>query len=150
VLPVLIWAALRGGISAVGLAAVGVAFATNWATLTGRASDFLGTGNEDELLVLVQLFLMVTIVTALVLAVEVAERRRAERARGEAEAAQAESEQSALAAAESERRRIARETHDIVGHALNVILLQAGAARRTLPEDAESTRQRLESIECTR
>jgi signal transduction histidine kinase len=52
-----------------------------------------------------------------------------------------------VAAAAEERRRISREIHDIVGHALNVVLLQAGAARRVLNTDPELTTQLLESIE---
>ena len=56
-------------------------------------------------------------------------RQQAERISRAAEADRIRAEHSAIAAVESERRRIARETHDIVGHALNVILLQAGAAR---------------------
>lgn len=147
VLPVLMWAALRGGWRAVSLAGIGVAFATDWAAVTGRAADlFVGVGATQHL-VFAQLFLMVTLVAALVLAVEVADRQRAEQAGREAEARRARAEHRALDAAEGERRRIARETHDIVGHALNVMLLHAGAARRTLPADAALTRECLEAIE---
>jgi signal transduction histidine kinase len=49
--------------------------------------------------------------------------------------------------AAEERRRIGRETHDIVGNALNVMLLHAGAARRLIDDDPEGARRLLESIE---
>jgi signal transduction histidine kinase len=147
VLPVLMWAALRGGWRAVTLAGVGVAFAADWAAVTGRADQLVAAGSTDQQLVFVQLFLAVTLLAALTLAVEVADRRRAESAVRKAEAHRNRAERAAAAAADGERRRIARETHDIVGHALNVVLLQAGAARRVIATDAELTRTFLESIE---
>ena len=98
--------------------------------------------NTDTALVFVQIFLAVTILTALAFSVEVSNRLRAEYL-----ARQAEAEQ--VAAAESERRRIARETHDIVGHALNVMLLEAAAARRTLTTDIDRAREMLERLEET-
>jgi signal transduction histidine kinase len=51
-----------------------------------------------------------------------------------------------LAAAE-ERTRIARDLHDSAGHAINVILVQAGAARLLQEQDLERSRQALETIE---
>jgi signal transduction histidine kinase len=57
------------------------------------------------------------------------------------------SERAAVELAEAERRRIARETHDIVGHALNVMLLHAGAARRVLPTNGGQALEFLQSIE---
>jgi signal transduction histidine kinase len=147
VLPVLMWAALRGGWRAVTIAGVGVAFAADWAAVTGRADQLVAAGSTDQHLVFVQLFLAVTLLAALTLAVEVADRRRAESAVRKAEADRNRAERAAAAAAEGERRRIARETHDIVGHALNVVLLQAGAARRVIATDTELTRTFLESIE---
>ena len=57
---------------------------------------------------------------------------------------------SAEAAVEEERLRIAREIHDVVGHALGVIAVQAGAERVTLPTGAPaSTTQTLAAIEHT-
>jgi signal transduction histidine kinase len=48
-----------------------------------------------------------------------------------------------------ERAHIARELHDLVGHSLNVMLVQAGAARRVLDRDPEQTRGLLTSLEST-
>jgi signal transduction histidine kinase len=51
-----------------------------------------------------------------------------------------------LAAAE-ERTRIARDLHDSAGHAINVILVQAGAARLLSEKDPERARAALSTIE---
>jgi signal transduction histidine kinase len=51
-----------------------------------------------------------------------------------------------LAAAE-ERARIARDLHDSVGHAINVIAVRAGAARLRHAEDPDRTIAALEAIE---
>ncbi|MFI9453437.1 sensor histidine kinase [Amycolatopsis sp. NPDC052450] len=47
----------------------------------------------------------------------------------------------------AERNRLARELHDSVGHALSVVTIQAGAARRTLRTDPGFTEQALSAIE---
>ncbi len=46
-----------------------------------------------------------------------------------------------------ERARLARELHDSVGHALNVVVLHAGAAQRILETKPELAREALGSIE---
>ena len=51
-----------------------------------------------------------------------------------------------LAAAE-ERTRIARDLHDSAGHAINVILVEAGAARLLRERDPDRAEQALETIE---
>jgi signal transduction histidine kinase len=53
----------------------------------------------------------------------------------------------ARAAVAEERARMARELHDIVGHALNVIVIQAGGARRALDARPQVARDALASIE---
>jgi signal transduction histidine kinase len=146
-LPVLLWAALRGGTRAVSVAAVGMTFAMDWVTITGRVSALIASDRPAEQVVLVQVFLGVTIISALVVAVEVATRAQAEARARSADAAREVAVRAAAAAAEAERRRISREIHDIVGHALNVVLLQAGAARRVVASDPSLTTELLESIE---
>ncbi len=46
-----------------------------------------------------------------------------------------------------ERARIARELHDVVAHAISVIVLQARGGRRMLSEDPDETRAALDAIE---
>ncbi len=65
------------------------------------------------------------------LAAAVAERDRAERAVGE------------------ERARIARELHDVVAHAVGVIVVQAGAAEQILDSDPPAAREALAHIRRT-
>ncbi|MER5865174.1 histidine kinase [Kitasatospora sp. NPDC002040] len=48
-----------------------------------------------------------------------------------------------------ERARIARELHDVVGHTLNLMLVQAGAARRLLPRDPVQSGELLSGLEHT-
>ena len=54
-------------------------------------------------------------------------------------------ERARLAAAE-ERARITRELHDIVGHAVSVMVLQVGAVRHKLPDTLGDDRQALEDV----
>jgi signal transduction histidine kinase len=147
ILPVLMWAAFRGGCQAVTAAALGVGFAADWVAVTGRADELMAPASQGEQLVLMQVFLGLTFLAALILAVEVAERRRVERAVLRVETERLAREREVLEVAEQERRRMVRDTHDIVGHGLNVMLLQTGAARRVLDRDRDATRDLLESIE---
>ena len=74
---------------------------------------------------------------------------RAARRTSAARAAQAEREterERPLAAAE-ERARIARDLHDSAGHAINVIGVQAGAARLLQERDPDRSRAALQTIE---
>ena len=77
-----------------------------------------------------------------------AHRRRAaaELARRVREAEQRRESERAAAVAE-ERTRIAHEVHDIVGHALNVMVLQAGAGRRVLDRDPAASAAALATVE---
>ncbi len=77
-------------------------------------------------------------------------RERAERAEAaEIRAAQAEREREAAAriAVAEERARIARELHDIVAHAVSVMVLQVGAVRHKLPDELADDREALRSVE---
>jgi signal transduction histidine kinase len=61
--------------------------------------------------------------------------------------AEREAERERRLAAAEERMRIARDLHDSAGHAINVILVQAGAARLLSEKSPEDSRHALETIE---
>lgn len=61
--------------------------------------------------------------------------------------AEREAERERRLAAAEERTRIARDLHDSAGHAINVILIQAGAARLLSEKDPARARAALETIE---
>jgi len=69
----------------------------------------------------------------------------------ERRAAEAESERDAASriAVAEERARIARELHDIVAHAVSVMVLQVGAVRHKLPDELAEDREALEGVEQT-
>jgi signal transduction histidine kinase len=73
-------------------------------------------------------------------AAELEERaRRLEREREDAE----------RAAVAEERRRIARELHDVIAHSITLMTVQAGAARVLLAEDPDRAREPVVSVEET-
>ena len=77
-------------------------------------------------------------------------RDRAQKAEAaETRAAQAEREREAAArvAVAEERARIARELHDIVAHAVSVMVLQVGAVRHQLPDELGEQRGALTDVE---
>jgi signal transduction histidine kinase len=77
------------------------------------------------------------------------EREQAERLERLSAELVAEQERSAQLAVEVERQRVARELHDIIGHGLGLMVLQAGAVRRLLRADQADERAALESAERT-
>jgi signal transduction histidine kinase len=58
-----------------------------------------------------------------------------------------EREERALTAVAEERNRIARELHDVVGHSVSLMTVQAGAVRRLMRPDQERERAALETVE---
>ncbi|MDQ3896836.1 MAG: sensor histidine kinase [Actinomycetota bacterium] len=75
-----------------------------------------------------------------------AERER-EAAEMRAVLAEREREAAARIAVAEERTRIARELHDIVAHAMSVMVLQVGAVRHKLPQNRDDDRDALGRVE---
>ena len=72
---------------------------------------------------------------------------QAEAAEERATYAEREREAAARIAVAEERARIARELHDIVAHAVSVMVLQVGAVRHKLPQTLEEDRDALTGVE---
>ena len=72
---------------------------------------------------------------------------QAEAAETRAMRAEREREAAARLAVAEERARIARELHDIVAHAVSVMVLQVGAVRHQLPVGLADDREALRSVE---
>lgn len=66
-----------------------------------------------------------------------------------AEYLEREQDAQAKRAVAEERNRIARELHDIVAHNMSVMVVQAGAARRTLDRDPHRAAEAIGQIEAT-
>src|SRR5258706_546535 len=60
-----------------------------------------------------------------------------------------ERDERAGAAVAEERSRIARELHDVVAHAISVIVLQARGGRRLIGDEPEEARGAFDTIERT-
>jgi signal transduction histidine kinase len=58
-------------------------------------------------------------------------------------------EEKALTAVAEERTRIARELHDVIGHSVSVMTVQASAVRRLMRPDQARERAALETVEAT-
>ena len=63
--------------------------------------------------------------------------------------AELEQDAKARAAVDEERARVARELHDMVAHAVSLVVVQAEAAEAVLDTDPARTRQQLQAIQQT-
>jgi signal transduction histidine kinase len=89
-------------------------------------------------------FTIVTVVAMVLVRRVVGDRER------RAQMAERERDLVAREAVVEERARIARELHDVIAHHVSMIVLQAGAERRVLDDDANATtREVLETVEQT-
>jgi signal transduction histidine kinase len=74
---------------------------------------------------------------------------QADAAEQRASIAEREREAAARVAVAEERTRIARELHDVVAHAVSVMVLQVGAIRHNLPDELERDKAALKGVEDT-
>jgi len=106
-------------------------FATNLAAAAGAAGTIHRSGP----------FAIVTLIVMLLVRLVVGDRER------RAQLAERERDVAAREAVVEERARIARELHDAIAHNVSMMVVQAGAERRTLEPDNGPTREVLAAIE---
>jgi signal transduction histidine kinase len=117
-----------------------VGLAALWVTLANVTYQFESSGAGDYVWVL--MFFGAAWLTG------AAFHRREQQARElTARAHRLEAERATLIG--EERRRIARELHDVVAHSVSVMTVQAGGVRRLLRDDQEREREALLAIERT-
>jgi signal transduction histidine kinase len=145
-LPLMIWLAVGAGIYSLGeygsnaQLAIGGAVAAPVYTILGVIEDDAGSAAFAALLTLAALGVG-RAVRLMGFESDVLE-ARIDRLRDE-------QEQRAREAVTAERARIARELHDVIGHSISVMGVQAGAVRRVLPPELEEERETLLSVERT-
>ena len=128
-----------GGLSAV----VGVA-ATLVLVLVAVATD------PDEATLGAYIFFLIVVGAPWLAGRAIRHRRLSERRlEDRAVTAEREREEKARAAVAEERGRIARELHDVVAHAISVIVLQARGGRRSLADRPDEARGAFDAIEAT-
>jgi signal transduction histidine kinase len=102
----------------------------------GKVGDFIWTA--------------ITFTVAWVVGFAVGEKfREVDEAKERAAAAEREREERARRAVADERARIARELHDVVGHSVSVMTVQASAVRRLLESDQDQVGEALQVVEQT-
>jgi len=114
--------------------AVAVAIIAAAGLADGLAAGQAGNSIQFTIVLLVAMLLVRRVVTDRERRAQLAERER---------------DVAAREAVVEERARIARELHDVIAHHVSVMVVQAGAERRTLDASNESTRDVLETIEHT-
>jgi signal transduction histidine kinase len=94
-------------------------------------------------------YFWVSTICAMVWLAGYALRRKLVEAEGVRERFEREREERAREAVAEERARLARELHDVVGHSVSVMTVQASAVRRLLLPEQEKEREALEVVEQT-
>jgi signal transduction histidine kinase len=123
-------------------AVAGLALVVGTEAVVARTDPQGGIGN----------FVFITLIFVVVWVIGFALGRKfeeADEARERAARAEREREDRARAAVAEERARIARELHDVVGHSVSVMTVQASGVRRLLRPDQERERDALLVVERT-